>query len=235
MNENSTPSLNGQAPPKSFTDEALEKSLRASFDDWDNLHPNRQGQLREEAKKLQTDNLTRQAANRAASMVKAPNWADRDIKTITDLRAEGDPPTAFTLIDQFVTQESSNLLVAPTNTGGSTLYLNMAEAALTGKPFLGVHKVHGGPYEVLWINPEEAEHQPRQRLDLMGLSDEDNSYFHQIWTRDNRFYLDYEHHIDRMLAALDELDILSPALGRTRLLFIDGFGGTSTGRVMKKT
>lgn len=230
MSDNTDPGPNGQAPVKSFTDEALEKSLRTFFDDWDTFHPDYQGQLWQEARKLQTDNLTKQAANRAASMVKAPDWAVRDIKTITDLRAEGDPPTAFPLIEQFVTQESSNLLVAPTNTGGSTLYLNMAEAALTGEPFLGVHKVHGGPYEVLWINPEESEHQPRQRLDLMGLSDEDSSHFHHLWTRDNRFYFDYEHHIDRMLTSLDTLGILAPAPGRTRLLFIDGFGGTSTGK-----
>jgi hypothetical protein len=79
------------------------------------------------------------------------------------------------------------------------------------------------------VNPEEAEHTPRQRLDTMGITSEEAERFTQIWTRDARLYFDQPHHVERLLESLDVAGLASPPPGHTRILFVDGFGPTLRG------
>ena len=131
------------------------------------------------------------------------------------------------LIDRLTDWDSTSLVVAPSNVGGSTFMLHLARCLLTGLPVLGQYSVSAEDrYAVLWINPEEQADTPGERLTRMGMQPDDLANFHQIHTRDERLYFNQPGHVEALLEAIDAMRI-DPALHL--VIYVDGFQGTLSG------
>jgi len=147
------------------------------------------------------------------------------IKDGNQLAAELDREAARYVIDGVIDWDSTTLLTAASNAGGSTLLLNVAHSLLTGRPLLGLWDVAQEPWQVLWVNPEEQETTPLRRLKLMGTTKAQRANFRQVWARDRRLYFNRPEHV----AAL--LEDLPPTLDSDRplVVIIDGFTPTLDG------
>ena len=93
---------------------------------------------------------------------------DAHFKTGVELRDQARIEVDHYLIENVIDYESTTLVTAPTNAGGSTLMLHAAFCLLTGEPFLGLFPVEPGEFVVVWVNPEEKETTPGIRLAAMG-------------------------------------------------------------------
>ena len=124
------------------------------------------------------------------------------------------------LIDRLTDWDSTSLVVAPSNVGGSTFMLHLGRCLLTGLPVLGQYQVSAQDrFAVLWINPEEQADTPGERLSRMRLTSAQLAHFHQIHTRDERAYFNQPSHVDALLEGIDAMQI-DPALHL--VIFIDG-------------
>jgi len=131
------------------------------------------------------------------------------------------------LVDRMIDEDSSNLIIAPSNVGGSTFQLHLARCLLTGLPVLGSFTVPTDKrFEVVWINPEEQASTPGDRLGRMRLTKDQLAHFHQIHTRDERLYFNVPVHVEVALETIDAMRI-DPALDL--VLVLDGLQGTLRG------
>lgn len=131
------------------------------------------------------------------------------------------------IIEQMIRPGSNSIWVAPKNSGGSTGLLNLHRSMLYRTPFLGAFRTNLPDAQQLitvWINPEEAVGTPRYRLDKMGVDRiEDN--FIEVYTRDQRMYLNVARDVDQLSEALAPM--IDP--DAFVVLTVDGMTGTIKG------
>ena len=115
--------------------------------------------------------------------------------------------------------------IAPTNSGGSTFLVNMAHSFLTGDHFLNRYQTLTTPEnsQVVFINPEEANGTPRQRIAQLGLGRDPR--FIEVHTQDKRLYLNDPLHVEAIVEAVvpqidPDMDVY---------LFVDGGDKTIRG------
>lgn len=148
------------------------------------------------------------------------------------INAEASMEDSSWLVGQVLRPDTNTGFFAPTSSGGSTFQLNLVKSLLTGEPFLDYFDVFlDDPThtQVVWINPEEANGTPRQRLHEMKLRDKViQQRFFEVATADARFHLDNPVHVEALIEAL------APKLNSNAetFLFVDGATTTvSTGNL----
>ena len=166
----------------------------------------------------------RRLADKAMDMEAVPDY--RDI--INPVPDEGDEPY---LIEGFVRRGENTGLIIPTNTGGSTLLINLGASAILGKPFLGHFHWTVDPESVVvvWVNPEEAHETPKERFRAVGLTEKQiREQVIHLYVREKRLYLNEEMFVDGMIDSLHDRGLI-PDSDKEVILIVDGFDGTAKG------
>lgn len=133
------------------------------------------------------------------------------------------------LIEDVAVNGSTFGVIAPTNTGASTLIVNMIYSLGSGKPFLNQFMpnreiVKADPLAV-WLNPEEHEVLPTQRLALLYGEETHEKLLHL--TIGNQFYLNEPD--DAAYVAEGVVTRIGADLGkRPIVLVIDGYTPTNS-------
>jgi hypothetical protein len=135
------------------------------------------------------------------------------------------------LVGRLTVRGSNTLVVAPTQSGGSSLLIHLAASILKGEPVLGLLPVtRTGSPRVLWVNPEEDDTLPNARLADHGVTVEDTEpgRWLQVHSRDSRLYLNRPRHVTHLIRHLDGLG-WSAEDGRPVVVIVDGLQPTLAG------
>lgn len=143
-------------------------------------------------------------------------------------RADERGPTSWVFQD-IADINSTNLVVAPTNAGGSTFQGHAVYCLLTGQPLLSLFATNvPDDLVVIWLNPEEQEEEPIRRLKRMGITKKTlDTRVLSIFTKHQKLYVNRQSQVQMLLADLAAKDILDDP--RPKALIVDGFRPSLTG------